>query len=256
VKLPVMKTDSTPSTPDVWWGRYVELRFDYEAAVAEHEAPDVPVGRGVSRDSQPGLLLLTDAPAVDFVSSMEHAFDAAGSMRPIVVEPASTSNGEFLRNHGYFGSPGRLLRLQAAVAAAINMDRLLVVPGRAALLSLERSSQTPSVRDLGTVNLLHHLDDPQFDCMIALREGRLLGRVGIQIRGQTGLIVDWYVQPEHRNQGIGTMLLRRILELAVRSQLTDVFAAVEHLPDQTLLILEKEGFRGVCDFKLWRPPAC
>lgn len=252
MKLPVMKTDPTPTTREVLWGRYVEIRYEYEAAIAEHEPPELTFGRGVSRDSQPGLLLLSETASQDSIASVNHAFDAAESMRPIVIEPEMADNGRWLKPQGYAASAGCLLRLRSAVRDERDPHGLLVLPARAALPAMEKLVNEGATGSESMHSISRHLDDPQYDCFLAIKSGKPVGQIGLQIRGQTGLVVDWFVQPETRGQGIGRTLLGRAMDLAARSQLLDVFAACEGNQEQALSTMQKLGFHAVCEFRQWQ----
>jgi amino-acid N-acetyltransferase len=58
-------------------------------------------------------------------------------------------------------------------------------------------------------------------------EGRLVGIGGLEIHGENGLLRSVVVEPAYRGQGLGTMLVEALLELARINQLASLYLLAE-----------------------------
>src|SRR5258706_537062 len=61
------------------------------------------------------------------------------------------------------------------------------------------------------------LDDPHWDALLALRDGRPVGGVGVLSVGDVGRIDEVFVSEPARRRGIGRTLMSRALEICARS---------------------------------------
>ena len=239
MKLPV----TTPG-PDAatLWRRYADLLFDRMLAVGE----DVPTaaGRAVTDGTDAFVLLREDA-AADAIAVATDDLRPHGVTRtawavpPGGPEPADGVVGRVectLR---------RLNRFRPAAADAA----WAVLPGRAARDAYARTCRaTDDPADPWSPRRPAHLDDPQFDGLLALDGRTPLAVGGLQTRGHSGGVFDLAVVPEWRRRGVGRFLLGRVLELAARSQLSDVLAGTAAGPAAELF--EAVGFLPVTRYAI------
>jgi ribosomal protein S18 acetylase RimI-like enzyme len=68
-----------------------------------------------------------------------------------------------------------------------------------------------------------HLDDPHYDALLALRDGRAIAKVGVLAAGEIGRIEPLFVAEAHRRQGVGRTMMARALEICARSLFKHVF---------------------------------
>lgn len=103
---------------------------------------------------------------------------------------------------------------------------------------------------------LRHLDDPHVDALLALRDGRAVGRAAVLAVGDVGRIDDVYVAPNARRQGVGRLLLARALEVCARSVFRHVLLGVPPDNFAAIALYRSFGFRKVgTTTAYWRKPA-
>ena len=102
---------------------------------------------------------------------------------------------------------------------------------------------------------LQHLDDPHYDVLLALRDGRAVGTVGVFAAGELAQIQEVYVSPTARRQGVAKTLMTRALEACARAQFRHVFLTV--LPDNVAAkaLYAGFGFEKLADVTHYRAPA-
>ena len=93
--------------------------------------------------------------------------------------------------------------------------------------------------------MMLHLDDPQTDALLALRNGVAVAYVAVLAVGELGLVAQLYVSPNSRRQGIGRTMMGRALEICARSLFRHVFLNVAHDNHAARALYEWLGFRKI-----------
>ncbi|MGC4033346.1 MAG: GNAT family N-acetyltransferase [Tepidisphaeraceae bacterium] len=240
MKLPVMA--GRIASPETLWRRYVDVAFDH--ALALGEATDVAGGRAVVRhaalDSKPELVWAEldatgRADMADFVTRIA----VSGS----VISTGGHASDGVLRAAGWHSIAGQLVRLTNARPATDKASAGVILPARAAMAAVTRWCEARTDLDL-----LSHLDDPHYDAFVLLRDGMPLAVAGMQSRGQVGLVCDAFVEPAECRSGLGVAVLNRLVDLAARSQLLDVFATSTNENTAAEAWLNHAGFVPVMPF--------
>lgn len=255
MKLHVVSERKTPS-PESLWPRFADIAFDHALAAGE----DVTVGaaRAVMNETPTALpggtsVLSGEAPA-DAVADVLKAFDERHAARPRFILPDGGAFAGPFAEHRYRHRVWTLMRLRSATIRDRDADGLLILPGRAAQGPYAQWCTARADDDPAAALLPLHLDDPQYESFVALRGGAAVAAIGLQTRGQTGLIADLFVRPDDRLRGVATLLLGRALESAARGQLVDVFAAMPADDDAALRLFDRGGFVIARAFAEWLPP--
>lgn len=137
---------------------------------------------------------------------------------------------------GYRRIEHDILRLhQANPAAEENLPGLQIIPARASYrhvtqLAEEKYLSSGNDADLTRQRVeteITRLDDPHFDSLIALRDGRAVGTVGVMAVGELGYLNGPWSSPRARGQGIGKLLLARAMDICARALLRHVFAELD-----------------------------
>ncbi len=99
-----------------------------------------------------------------------------------------------------------------------------------------------------------HLDDPQWDVLVAMKDGAPAAIIGVLAMGEVGRIDAVYVAKALRNQGIGRTMMARVLELCARAMFRYVMLSV--LPDNTpaQALYRKAGFAPIGQIVAYAAP--
>jgi ribosomal protein S18 acetylase RimI-like enzyme len=150
------------------------------------------------------------------------------------------------RGHQAFSNDVMALH-QAPLRAVGEMAGVKIIPARASFRHtrqiLEESAEryTPQLAD---ANMLH-LDDPHWDALLALKDGEPVAYMGVLAAGEIGRIDDVYVAKAHRRQGLGALMLSRVLEISARSLFRHVLLSVNPKNQAAIGLYEKFGFAKV-----------
>jgi ribosomal protein S18 acetylase RimI-like enzyme len=127
---------------------------------------------------------------------------------------------------------------------------LKIIPARASYRHVQELATEASQRwnepQLVDATLLH-LDDAHWDALLALKDGRAVGMIGVLAVGEIGLVEDVYVAEAHRNQGIGKTLMSRAVEICARSLFKHVLLEVAPDNAAAIALYKKFGFRKVAE---------
>jgi len=116
-----------------------------------------------------------------------------------------------------------------------------------------RASYRHAREILGDVRVLH-LDDPHFECLLALRESKAIACAGLLTIGEIGYITEVHVTADHRRQGTGRLMLNHLLDLCSRAQLRHILLDVRSDNHPAKSLYHDLGFRKVCDHTVYRAP--
>lgn len=237
MKLPVMADRS--ASAETLWRRYVDIAFDHAQALGEEA--DVAGGRAVVRPAptpdRPTIVWaeLDDASAAHATDFLTHT--AIGGT---IVSAGGRPIDGIARAAGWYANARQLVRLTNAQNLNLIPTTDVILPARAAFAAVTSWCEARSAE-----SFLLHLDDPHYEAFVLLRNGVPLAIAGLQSRGQVGLICDAFVEPDERRRGLGRRLLHRLIELAARAQLPDVFATHGRDDSVAAAWLADAGFHAV-----------
>lgn len=88
-----------------------------------------------------------------------------------------------------------------------------------------------------------HLDHPEFaKYLVALLDDKVAGYVGIFFGGGYGQITNLAVDPDHRQQGIGTMLMLAVIDFALKKNISTLSLEVRVSNTAAQELYQKFGF--------------
>ena len=93
-----------------------------------------------------------------------------------------------------------------------------------------------------------HLDDPHYDALIAMKDGKAVARVGVLAVGDIGRIEPLFVSAPFRRQGVGRTMMSRALEICARSLFKHVFICVAPDNASAYALYTQLGFRKIGEF--------
>jgi len=108
--------------------------------------------------------------------------------------------------------------------------------------------KTPQLTDAGML----HLEDPQSDSVMAMKDGRAVAMAVVLPVGEIGCIEDVFVSAAYRGQGIGRTIMSRALEICARSLFKHVFLSVDPTNAPAVSLSRKIGFERIGDFTVYR----
>ena len=178
-----------------------------------------------------------------------------------VLNPALPSDrteplGAHLANAGHTPGAYDIMYLGGQPAGVIEeVGDLRIIPARASYrharqLYEEASSrwQEPQLVEAGML----HLEDPQTDSVLALKDGVAAALVSVLTVGEIGRIEDVFVAERFRGQGIGRTMMSRALEICARSLFKHVFLSCEAGNAPAIALYTKLGFRRLAPFTAYR----
>ena len=269
--LPILQPGAEPATPEtlvrlfhrteLHWVRHVGAEAQLDAGVA-FTNPDLPAvwdANGVIDAAVP-----PGASPAEAVGEVSQHFEAAGVpctqwiMNPSAPEAQTRPLVEHLtaagwRPHAYdvMYLPGR------APGRAEEAPNLTIIPARASFRHArelaEEAAAAWGVPGLADASMLH-LDDPHWDVMIALRDGRAVARVGVLAVGDVGRVEHLFVSDAYRRQGVGETMLGRALDVCARSLFKHVMLCVAPGEQDALDFYARFGFRKVGQMVAYHRP--
>ena len=90
-----------------------------------------------------------------------------------------------------------------------------------------------------------HLDDPHYNALLALRDGKVAGRAGVLAVGDVGRIDQVYVAQAFRRQGVGRTLMSRRWRSAGRSLFRHVMLSMDPSNDAARALYDEIGFQAI-----------
>jgi len=158
---------------------------------------------------------------------------------------------EFLLAKGCRADASDVMYLRHAPAVAVTVPPgLRVIPARASYrhageLARVRADEmwggSAQVADAA----VRHLDDPHWDALLGLEDGRAVAGAGVLTVGELGLIEQVYVAPSHRRRGVGRYMVGRALEICARAQFRHVFLSVSSANEPAKALYRSMGFERI-----------
>jgi ribosomal protein S18 acetylase RimI-like enzyme len=205
----------------------------------------------------------TPAEAVEMVE--QHFAERRTQCHAWVVNPSAKASQtgplvEHLLSRGYRTRSEDILYLQhLPQVPPIDAGGVKVIPARASFrhvreLAAESSRVHGDAADQLVEAAMLHLDDPHYDSLLALRDGRAVAEVGVLAVGELGRIEPLYVAESSRRQGLGRTMMGRALEICSRSLFKHIFLSClpDNAPAQALYAAL--GFRKVGEIVSYMAP--
>jgi ribosomal protein S18 acetylase RimI-like enzyme len=270
--LPILKT-TTESTPEallryfhqteLQWTRHMAEETQLDVGVAMHNAalPRTYMANRVLDAAVPAEL----APAAALRLAEAHFAEAGSTCWQWVMNPSAPPQRtrpmvEHLLSLGYATDACDVMHVDRMPAAPVAVPRdlgLTVIPARASFKHARElhaegadSWNTPELAD---ANMMH-LDDPHYDALLALKDGRAVAHVGVLAVGEIGRIEDVYVTESMRGQGVGTMMISRAMEICARSLFKHILLGVAPQKADAIAVYRKFGFRRIGEFIAYQKP--
>lgn len=169
-------------------------------------------------------------------------------MNPSMPESQTAPLTELLHQRGFVRISTDIMHLGRLPSAPIAgaQQPLQIIPARASVRHArqlyEEMCQRWNEPQLVEATMLH-LDDPHYDALIALRDGRAIAHVGVLAMGEVGLVEDVFVTEPARRQHVGTTMVSRALEICARSLFKHILLGV--MPDNApaISLYSKFGFQ-------------
>jgi ribosomal protein S18 acetylase RimI-like enzyme len=141
-----------------------------------------------------------------------------------------------------------ILHLAGRPAPIEEVPGLTIIPARASFRHARALAEEAAKRwnepQVAEAHMLQ-LDDPQWDALLALRDGRPVGGIGVLSVGDVGRIDEVFVSETARRQGIGRTLMSRALEICARSLFKHVLLSVDPQNAAAMALYASIGFRKV-----------
>ena len=259
--LPILQADNDPTPEDLLrlfhrtelhWMRHVgeEAQLDAGVAFTNPQLPDVWDANGVIDAAVP-----PGASPAEVVEEVRDHFARAGAecrrwiLNPSAPGPQARPLVEHLASAGWHPRPYNVMYLagRAPVDPAGAAD-LTIIPARASFRHARELAEEAAAEwdlpQLADASMLH-LDDPHWDVMIALRDGRAVARAGVLAAGDVGRVEHLFVGERHRRQGIGATMLGRALDVCARSLFKHVMLCVPPHEQAAARLYTRFGFRKI-----------
>jgi GNAT superfamily N-acetyltransferase len=237
---------------ELHWLRHLgeETQLDAGVAFTSRELSAVAAANSVIDAAVP-----PGASVLDLIEDVRRHFEEAGTtcrrwlLNPAAPEMQTGPFAEHLAAQGWMTESTDILYLAGRPAApAASSGGLTIIPARASFRHArqlaEEAAAEAGLPQLADASMLH-LDDPHWDVMIALRDGKAVARAGVLAVGEIGRIDQLYVSPSERGNGIGSVMLARVLEVCARSLFKHVMACAGPQDADTAALYDRFGFRSI-----------
>jgi ribosomal protein S18 acetylase RimI-like enzyme len=242
--LPILQSSAASSTPEALVRYFHQTERDWTRHVAE-ETPLDDIGtafHNAQLDRVWDANCVLDAAldegmfAGDAVAAADAHFTARGAtcwrwvMNPSAEQARTRPLVDHLLSRGYRMLSHDVMHLaHLPDRLVVEVPGLKIIPSRASFrdthgLALEASENwnEPQLADA----TVEHVQDPHFDSLLALRDGRAVATAGVLAVGEIGRIENVYVAKDHRRLGIGRTMMSRVLEVCARSLFKHVLLCV------------------------------
>jgi GNAT superfamily N-acetyltransferase len=267
--LPILSTSYEPAPADLL-RHYLRCRLHWVRHLSDDETV-LDVGTAFTN---PQLAAIGDANHIRDVSAppgespanvvkmVDDHFDARGVRCAYYVMNPSTpaeQNGaliEHLISTGYTPATRQVLMLGKFAGAAPRAQAdLKLIPTRASYRHFHELAERHA-SEIGAPQLTQaweaHLDDPHYDALLALENGATIAHGGVLAIGEMGYLAQIYVAPARRRQGIGTLILSRLMEISARSLFKSIYVDLDSSNPAAESLLKKFGFRAIGQSTIYR----
>lgn len=270
MSLPILRVEDKPSdealcryfhqTERVWVSQIAEAEhLDFGTAYANREVPNVWEANSI-HDARvpPGM----NVPEI--LAAAQSYYATKGTRgRMWILNPAAPKEetqpllDHFTRNN-FRKFTSNILHLRRAITLPDEPRKdLTIIPARASFRHMEilaveatRKWDEPQL----AISEMMHLDDPHWDCLLALKDGEAIGTIGVLSVGDIGRIENVFVTEQCRGQGVGRTMMIRAMEVCARSLFKHVFISV--FPDNApaVQLYQSFGFDRVGEFTSYVSP--
>ena len=268
MSLPILPSHRSVSTEDLVryfyhletdWGRQVaadESQLDAGVAMANRELSQVSDANQVVDGAIP-----EGGTAEAAVAEVDRHFAAQGTavlkwvMNPSLPAARTRPLAEHVAANGFYARGYDIYYLAGQPAGAITeVAGLTIIPARASFkhtraLAEEAAAyfKFPQLAD----SIVLHIEDPQTDALLALRDGVPASYVSILNRGEIGYISELFVSEKFRNQGIGRTMMSRSMEVCARALHRHVFIGVDATNASAVHLYQRFGFKRIGVFSFY-----
>ena len=268
MSLPILTSHPQPSADDLV-RFYHRCELHWCSQIAEQTQLDVgtaltntALGEVYDANQVLDATLAGGISPADAVAQAEAHFAEQGvrcskwALAPAAPQEQTLPLAEHLLATGYSRGGYDILYMTGQPASPIEeVGGLTIIPARASFRHARQLSEEwvacYGMTQLADAEMLH-LEDPQTDALIALKNGVPAGLVAVLTVGEIGCIADLFVSEKFRRQGIGRTMMSRAIEICARSLFKHVFVGVDadNAPAQALYA--KFGFRKIGQYITYR----
>jgi ribosomal protein S18 acetylase RimI-like enzyme len=268
--LPILRVTSAPTNETLV--RYIhQTESNWTGDVAESAALDVGTAWSnaqLSRVAEANRVLEAALPEgvapAEAVEQADAHFSSQGStcLEWIMNPSATVQQTEPLAEHlvsqkGYIRLARDIFHLDRIVASTVvpSAAGLIIIPARASYkhaMTLYHEWASESNNPKLAESEVMHLDNPHYDALIALKNGRAVAHIGVLAVGEIGRIDQVVVSPQFRRQLLGTLMMGRIMEVCARALFKHVLLAVEGGNTPAVRLYQKFGFRKIGQIVAYR----
>ena len=227
-----------------------EIQLDVGTAYSNPKLPGVFEANNTAQVTLPQGM----TPAEAFEQVQDHFTERGAkchywSMNPSTPAEKNRALVEYLESKGYHAesadvmSMGRIQPIEMPQLAGVKIIPTRAAQRQARELFAESASRfgTPEFADAEML----HLDDPRWDALLALKDGKAVAAAGVLAVGEVGRVDQVYVAKEHRRQGLALLMMARVLESCARSLFKQVVLSVMPTNAPAIALYERFGFRKV-----------
>jgi ribosomal protein S18 acetylase RimI-like enzyme len=268
MSLPILPSHRSISTADL-------VRYFYHAendwgrqVAAEESTLDVGVAlrnRDLAQVSDANQMFDAAIPeggsVQDAVAEADAAFAQHGSavlkwvMNPSLPPARTQPLADHVAASGFHPRGYDIYYLTGQPAGAIKeVAGLTIIPSRASFkharaLAEEAAAYFKFAQLADSIML--HIEDPQTDSLLALRDGVPAAYVSILNMGEIGYLSELFVSEKFRNEGIGRTMMSRAMEVCARAIHRHVFIGVDATNAPAVHLYERFGFKRIGVFSFY-----
>jgi ribosomal protein S18 acetylase RimI-like enzyme len=266
MSLPILPSRPAASTADLirfyyrtdfqWCQQIAEqAQLEVGTALVNPSLPDIPQANVVFDAAVPDGISPADA-----IAEADAHFAANGSRvltwvaNPSAPAQQTTPLTDHLLASGFVRRTEDIMHLSGQPTGAVReIGGLRVIPARASFrhaheLAREAGAGFASIVDQIADAFIAHLEDPQTDGLLALRDGMPAAYATVLTVGEMGCITQLFVSATLRRQGIGRTMMSRALEICARSLFKHVFLSCDPTNAGAIALYRQLGFEKVGDF--------
>jgi GNAT superfamily N-acetyltransferase len=270
--LPILSIPNEPSPADLL-RHYLRCELHWVRHVAEDETI-LDVGAALTNPAIPAvhdanhMRDVTAPPGMappDVVKMIDDHFAAQGVrcayyvLNPSTPQEQNADLVDHLLSLGFERSTRDVYSLaKFPGVASRSIPDIKIIPSRASYrhfneLAAENAAEVnaPQLAEAWPM----HLDDPHYDAILALQNGKAIAHGGVLAIGEMGFFANLYVTRDRRHQGLGTLIVSRLMEICARSLFKSVYLDISDCNDLAAPTLyQKFGFRKVTQSPIYRAP--
>ena len=267
MSLPILPSHRSVSTDDLIrffyqaetdWGRQVgeESALDAGRALTNRELAQVSDANQVVDASVPDGVTPQDVVAEADAHFASHGVRVLKwVINPSLPAARTKALAEHVASIGFHPRGYDIYHLAGQPAAPIaEVAGLTIIPARASFKHVRALAEEaaayfkfPQLADA----IVLHIEDPQTDSLLALRDGQPAAYVSILNMGEVGYISELFVAERFRNLGVGRTMMSRAMETCARAVHRHVFIGVDPTNAPAVHLYERFGFKRIGVFSFY-----